>query len=157
MKYYKERVSRLDGYEEERFYSQLRVGTIMRNMEYPWEQTHQELLKAYSMDPMRAEPIKVIIDYYLTVGEWSLAYVYTKFAKVNFHNKNPYPQKLLFVDESLYLWRILEVHSAACFYTGRIDEAKMNFMEMQDIMKKNPNLFSPEDAQKINSNAPFFK
>lgn len=157
LKYYKERVGRMDGYEEERYYAQFRIGTIMRNMEMPWNETHQELLKAYAMDPMRAESIKAIIDYYMMVGEWNLAYLYTKFAKVNFHNKNPYPQKLLFVDESLYIWKILESHSAACFYTGKMDEAKVNFQEMQEIMRKSPQYFSPEDVNKINSNAPFFK
>ena len=36
LKYYKERISRSDGYEEERFYSQFRVGTIMKVLEEPW-------------------------------------------------------------------------------------------------------------------------
>lgn len=157
LKYYRERVARLDGYEEERFYSQYRIGVIMRNLEMPWPEAHSELLKAYSMEPLRAEPIKAIADYYLMIGDWNMAYLYTKFLKVNFHNKNPYPQKLLFVDESLYMWRILEAHSAACFYTNRKEEAKVNFLEMQELVKKHPQSFSPEDVQKINSNAQFFR
>jgi tetratricopeptide (TPR) repeat protein len=157
IKHYKDRVSRTDGYEEERYYSQLRVGSIMRMMEAPWEETHQELLKAYSMDPMRGESIKLIADYYLMVGEWNMAYLYTKFCKVNFHGKNPYPTRLLFIDESFYSWRILEVHAAACYYTGKIDEAKANYAELLDILKKNPKAFNPEDIAKINNNAQFFK
>ena len=117
LKYYRERVGRTDGYAEEIYYSQYRIGTIMRVIEEPWNLTHQELLKAYSMDPLRGESIKTIIDYYLQVGEWSLAYLYTKFAVENFHGKNPYPTRLLFVDESLYNWKFLESHAAACFYT----------------------------------------
>jgi hypothetical protein len=157
MKYYQERVNRTDGYEEERFYSQFRIGTIMRAIESPWRDTHQELLKAYSMDPLRSEPIKAIIDYYLSTGEWNMAYLYTKFAKVNFHGKNPYPTRLLFVDESLYIWRFLEVHVAASFYTGRKDEASANFRELQEMIKKYPQYFTPEDVMKINSNAQFFQ
>ena len=156
LKYYRERVNRSDGYEEERFYSQYRIGTIMRVLEMPWNETHQELLKSYAMDPLRGEPIKSIIDYYLSVGEWHIAYMYSKFAKINFHGKNPYPQKLLFIDSALYSWRILEVHSAACFYTGRKEEAKSTFTELVDMTKKSPELFSPEDLAKINSNAQFF-
>jgi len=156
MKYYKERISRADGYPEETFYSQFRVGTIMRALEEPWHLTMNELLKAYSADPLRAEPIKAIIDYYLSVGEWNNAYIFSKFAKVNFHDKNPYPTRLLFVDESLYLWKILEVHSACCFYTNRKEEAKQNYQEMVKITKEKPELFSPEDIQKIQMNAPFF-
>jgi hypothetical protein len=157
LKYYKERVDRTDGYEEERFYSQFRIGTIKKALELPWTEVHQELLKAYSMDPLRAEPIKAIIDYYLTVGEWNMAYLYTKFAKENFHGRSPYPTRLLFVDESLYLWRILDVHSAACFYVGKKDEAKATYKQLQDIMKNNPQYFTQDEMNKINSNAQFFQ
>jgi len=156
LKYYKERISRNDGYEEERFYSQFRVGTIMKVLEEPWYKVHQEFLKAYSMDPLRAEPIKAIIDYYLNAGEWHMAYLYSKFGKVNFHGKNPYPTRLLFVDESLYTWRFLEVHAAACFYTNRKDEAAATFKELVEIIKKSPQSFTPEDIAKIQSNSQFF-
>jgi glycosyltransferase involved in cell wall biosynthesis len=156
LKYYKERISRPDGYPEEIFYSQFRVGTIMRVLEEPFSQTLNELLKAYSIDPLRAEPIKAIIDHYLSVGEWHNAYLFSKFAKANFHQKNPYPQRLLFVDESLYIWKILEVHAAASFYTGRKDEAKQNFLEMVEISKQQPQYFTPDDLQKIQMNAQFF-
>lgn len=156
MKYYKERVNRNDGYEEERFYSQFRIGTIMRALEEPWYLTKQELLKAFSMDPLRAEPIKVIIDYYLSVGEWNLAYLYTTFAMSNFHNKNPYPTRLLFVDESLYIWRFLEVHAAACFYTNRKDEGKNVYRELLQKIQSTPQYFNPDDMSKIQQNAQFF-
>jgi hypothetical protein len=156
MKYYKERISRADGYPEEIFYSQFRVGTIMRVLEMPFSQTLNELMKAYSMDPLRAEPIKAIIDHYLSVGEWHNAYLFSKFAKVNFHGKNPYPQRLLFVDEALYIWKILEVHAAASFYTGRRDEAKQTFQEMVEISRQQPQYFTPDDMQKIQMNAQFF-
>lgn len=157
MKYYKERVSRNDGYAEEVFYSQFRIGTIMRIMESPWSETHQELLKAYSMDPLRGEPIKAIIDYYLQVGEWNMAYLYTKFAKVHFHGKNPFPQRLLFVDESLYHWKFLEAHAAASFYTNHGDEARANYQEIIRITKTHPQYFNQEDLNKIAMNAQFFK
>lgn len=157
LKYYRERVNRFDGYEEERYYSQFRIGSIMRSLEEPWCDTMQELLKAYAMDPLRAESIKLIIDHYLGNGEWHLAYLYSKFAKANFSGKNPYPTRLLFVDESLYTWRILEVHAAASFYTNRREESAATFKELQDVMKKHPEYFTPEEVAKINSNAQFFK
>jgi glycosyltransferase involved in cell wall biosynthesis len=156
MKYYKERISRTDGYPEEIFYSQFRVGTIMRVLEEPWHLTMNEFLKAYSMDPLRAEPIKAIIDYYLAVGEWHNAYLFSKFAKLNFHQKNPYPQRLLFVDESLYIWKILEVHAAACFYTGRKDEAKQTYQDMVKISREQSQYFTAEDLNKIQMNSQFF-
>lgn len=157
LKYYRERTTRTDGYAEEIYYSQYRVGTIMRSIEEPWNLTHQECLKAYALDPMRGESIKTIIDYYLQVGEWHMAYLYTKFAKVNFHGKNPYPTRLLFVDEALYTWKFLEAHAAACFYTGRQQEAREAYNEILNITRTNPGTFTPDDLKKIEMNGQFFK
>jgi glycosyltransferase involved in cell wall biosynthesis len=156
MKFYKERVSRPDGYPEEIFYAQYRIGTIMRAMEEPWNLSLNELLKAYSFDPLRGEPIKAIIDYYLAVGEWHNAYLFSSFGKKNFHGKNPYPTRLLFVDETLYVWKFLECHAATCFYTNRRDEAKQTYLEMVKISKEQPQYFTPDDLQKIQMNAQFF-
>lgn len=156
LKYYKERVNRTDGYPEEIYYSQFRIGTIMKNLEESWNLTHQELLKAYNIDPMRGESIKIIIDYYLQMNEWNLAYIYSKFAKVNFHGKNPYPNRLLFVDEALYIWKFAEAHAATCFYTGRMDEAKITYAEIVNISKTQPQYFTPEDMAKLQANAQFF-
>jgi len=156
MKYYKERISRMDGYPEEIFYSQFRVGTIMRTLEEPWSKTLNEFLKAYSLDPLRAEPIKAIVDYYLHVGEWHNAYLFSKFLKVNFHQKNPYPQRLLFVDEALYTWKILESHAASCFYTNRRDEGRQSFQELLKISREQPQFFTQDDLNKIQMNAQFF-
>lgn len=157
LKYYKERIARSDGYEEERFYSQFRVGTILRALDEPWFKVHQEFLKAFAMDPLRAEPIKAIIDYYLNCGEWNLAYLYSKFAKESLHGKNPYPTRLLFVDESLYVWRFLEVHAAACFYTGRKEEGAACYKELMSQIQKTPQYFTQEDIMKIQSNSQFFQ
>jgi glycosyltransferase involved in cell wall biosynthesis len=156
MKYYKERVKRNDGYAEENYYSQYRVGTIMRILEEPWNLTHMELLKAYSMDPLRGESIKVIIDYYLQISDWNMAYLYSKFAKSNFHGKNPYPTRLLFVDEAIYVWKFAESHAATCYYTNRMQEAKETFKEIIEISKKQPQYFTAEDLKKIEMNAQFF-
>jgi len=156
MKYYKERVNRTDGYAEEIYYSQFRIGTIMRSLEEPWNLTHQELLKAYNMDPMRGESIKIIIDYYLQMSEWNMAYLYSKFAKLNFHGKNPYPNRLLFVDEALYVWKFAEAHAATCYYTGRMDEAKATYQEIVNISKSHPQYFTPDDFAKLQQNAQFF-
>ena len=156
LKYYRERVSRTDGYAEEIYYAQYRIGTIMRIIEEPWHLTHMELLKAYQIDPLRGESIKVIIDHYLQMGEWNMAYLYSKFAKTTFHGKNPYPTRLLFVDEATYVWKFAEAHAAAAFYTGRMDEAKQTYQEIVNLTKTHPQFFSTDDLNKINMNGQFF-
>jgi glycosyltransferase involved in cell wall biosynthesis len=156
VKYYRERVSRTDGYAEEIYYAQYRIGTIMRILEEPWHLTHMELLKAYQIDPLRGESIKVIIDHYLQMGEWNMAYLYSKFAKNTFHGKNPYPTRLLFVDEATYIWKFAEAHAASSFYTGRMDEAKQTYQEIVNLTKTHTQYFSPDDLNKIQMNGQFF-
>jgi len=156
IKYYRERVSRTDGYAEEIYYAQYRVGSIMRILEEPWHLTHMELLKAYQIDPMRGESIKIIIDHYLQIGDWNMAYLYSKFAKSTFHGKNPYPTRLLFVDEATYVWKFAEAHAAASYYTGRMDEAKQTYQEIVNLTKTHPQYFSADDLNKINMNGQFF-
>lgn len=156
LKYYRERVSRTDGYAEEIYYAQYRIGTIMRIIEEPWHLTHMELLKAYQIDPLRGESIKVIIDHYLQMGDWNMAYLYSKFAKTTFHGKNPYPTRLLFVDEATYVWKFAEAHAAAAFYTGRMDEAKQTYQEIVNLTKTHPQYFSQDDLNKIQMNGQFF-
>ncbi len=156
IKYYRERTQRTDGYAEEIYYAQYRIGTIMRILEEPWHLTHMELLKAYQIDPMRGESIKVIIDYYLQIGDWNMAYLYSKFAKTTFHGKNPYPTRLLFVDEATYIWKFAEAHAAASYYTGRMDEAKQTYHEIVNLTKTHPQYFSQDDLNKIQMNGQFF-
>ena len=90
------------------------------------------------------------------MGEWNMAYLYSKFAKINFHGKNSCPQRLLFVDETLYHWKFLEAHCASCFYTGRKEEGRVAFNEILALTKSNPEYFTPEDLNKININSQFF-
>jgi glycosyltransferase involved in cell wall biosynthesis len=156
LRYYRERTERSDGYPEEVYYSHFRIGTIMRNLEEPWNLTLQECLKAYSVDSSRGESIKTIIDHYLQIGEWSLAYLYSKFAIETFHGKNPYPKRLLFVDEALYTWKFAESHAACCFYTNRKEEAKESFLKILKISKESPQSFNVDDLNKIETNSKFF-
>lgn len=157
IRYYKERAERNDGYAEEIYYSHYRIASIMKTLEEPWKDTMQQCLKAYACDPLRAESIKIIIDHYLQMGEWSLAYLYSKFAIETFHGKSPYPSRLLFVDNILYKWKFLETHAASAFYMNKKDEAKVTYDKLLEIVKSEPNAFTPDELNKIMSNAQFFK
>jgi len=152
LKYYRERASSNDGYHEERFYSQFRVGLIRKILEDKWSDVKTDLLKAYSIDPTRGESIKIIIEHYQKIGEWALANMYSEFAYNKFHNNSPYPNRLLFVDESLYIWRFLELHMNSSFYMKEIEEAQRLAKELMEIVNKNPNYFSDQDKQRIVGN-----
>lgn len=154
LRYYQERVTMMNGFFEEIYYAQLRVGTISMMLDYPWLQCKEELMKAYSIDPLRGESFKPIIEYYQQAGEWEKAYVYSTFAYKNFHDKNPYNTKsrMLFVDESVYVWRFLELHAMSALYTNRKIEAKDLYAKLFRIVQKNPMKFHQTDIQRILNN-----
>ena len=88
-----------------------------------------------------------------------MSYMWTSSAIKSFHNKSPYPKfngdpngRLLFLDESLYLWKFLDLHATSCYYTRRIDEAKECFNELVNIMKAVPEKFSEDDMKRIMTN-----
>lgn len=155
-KYYKERVENPGGYPEERYYAQYRLGLIYKVLDRPWVETKTELLKAYSMDPIRGESIKVIIDHYQQTGDWNMSYLYSSFAISTYHNQNPYPNRLLFVDGSLYNWKFLESHAASCFYTGRNKEGVDCFKQIKSIIDRSPSLFNENDKMRIEMNSKHF-
>lgn len=156
LKYYEERLNISSGYYEERFYAQYRIATIYMRLNRPWEDTLAQLLKAYSIDPMRAEPFKLIIEYYQQIGEWNLSYLYSKFAYNTYHGVNLYPDRVLFVDNTIYQWRFAELYANACYHVGKKEDAKQVYYNLIEINKRMTGLFSPEDTIRINKNSQFF-
>lgn len=156
VKYYDERVKHAGGYHEERYYAQFRIGTIYMRLNRSWEDTEKQLLKAYRIDPKRGESFKYIIEYYQNLGDWHMAYLYAKFAYETYHGVNLYPERVLFVDNTIYAWKFADYYASACFYTGRKREASKVFKELVNIMESNKQYFSQEDIQRIESNKKHF-
>lgn len=156
LKYYSERVDMLGGYSEERYYSQYRIATIMKQLECPWRDIKEAMLKAYAIDPMRGEPIKFITEHYQEMAEWNFAYIYSKMGVSTFHNMNPYPKRILYIDNNYYAWRALDLHATTSFYTGRNPEAKAAFMDLYKIVTNNPELIPTEDLERIKRNKDHF-
>lgn len=159
MHYYKERLAMPSGYKEERYYSQYKLAMCKLKLEYPWIEVKEEFIKAYEMDNLRCESFKLIIEYYNNIQRYDSAYIYSKFCVDNFHGKNPYPKfdkdpngRLLFLDETLYEWKLLEMHFMTCYYSKRIDEAKECLKELKSILKNKPESFVENDVKRINNN-----
>lgn len=152
LNYYRERVSTNDGYPEERYYSQLRIGMIRSMLEDSWSEVQSELLKAYSIDPTRGESIKIIIEHYQQMGEWNLSNLFSEMAYNNFHNKSPYPKRVLFIDSDFHKWRALELHMNSLLYIKNIPEAKKLAKELTEILNKNPQSFKDVDKNRIRNN-----
>ena len=109
--WYRKRVDMKDGFYEERYYAQFMVGICYQLMGKPNNETFFEYMKCSELDTMRAEHILNAIIILQRENMWQTAYTLSLDAVNRYHNKNPYPNRLLFIDEGTYSGKILNVHN----------------------------------------------
>jgi len=150
--YYEEVVKIGHASPEHQFVSQLELGTIQEELQYPWPEIQQAFLKAYAIDPLRGESIKKIIFHYIQAEEWNLAYVFTRFSRAIFFNRNPYPERGLLVDEAFYNWQVLDLHTAVCLKMGKSQEGKAAYEDLFTTTRQHPDYFKEAEVETIRAN-----
>ncbi|HYQ02489.1 MAG TPA: glycosyltransferase family 2 protein [Polyangiaceae bacterium] len=110
---YKKRAAMENGFDEERFMAQLEVGRICLQLEKSEATVLSELLAAYALRPIRAEPLFELARFYRQKGGYAMA---TLFAKAGL--QTPRPDDRLFVVESVYSWRLLDELAVAAHWVG---------------------------------------
>jgi len=110
---YKKRASMEDGWVEEQFMAQLEVGRICVELERTEAEVLGELLGAYNLRPRRAEPLFELARYYRSKKGYAMA---TLFAKAGV--QTPRPSDRLFIDASVYTWRLLDELAVATYWVG---------------------------------------
>jgi glycosyltransferase involved in cell wall biosynthesis len=115
---YQKRVD-MGGWDEETFFSQMRVGLSRELQNKPVELVADALLKSWEMRPNRAEPLYHLSNVYRKHGRLRAAFM------VSFQALSiPKPaQDILFVDNDPYHWGILDeivstAHSVGKFHLG---------------------------------------
>jgi hypothetical protein len=105
----------MGGWEEEQFYSAFRIGMCRGLLNRPWEQIQQAFLEAWELRPTRAEPLYQIARVYRLMNHPRLGYLYAKMAA-----DIPFPSEdILFVQDDVYKWGILDEIGATAFYAGK--------------------------------------
>ena len=114
---YKKRVEQ-GGWNEEVFYSQFRVGLLCGILKEPFEMILKEMMEAYNVRPIRAEPLVEIARLYRMNEKPAAAYPFARLAA-----DIPYPkQDILFISEDIYQFGALDEVGATAFYAGRPHE-----------------------------------
>ena len=110
----------MEGWPEENFVSQYRVGEIAVLLNKPYPEIADVFLKAYEMRPTRgAEPLYRLAVYCRNKNWYAQGYM---FAKTGSHI--PYPTDVLFVEKDIYEWKILDELAIAAYWTERYQESK---------------------------------
>ncbi len=99
---YKQRVL-VEGWIEERFVAQLEVGRLSVRLDKPEHIVLQELLSAYNLRPVRAEPLYELARFFRLKHNYATAHLFAK-AGV----QTPRPDDRLFMVDSVYTWRLLD-------------------------------------------------
>ena len=105
----------MGGWNEEVFYSWMRIGISREMMDKPIEQVINAFMMAYETMPNRVEPF------------WQMSCIYRKhnrprnaFAMACYGLNIPIPQdNILFVDKGNYLWGILDEIAATAAHVGK--------------------------------------
>lgn len=104
-----ERRAEMGGWDEEVFYSLLRVAASMAELGEPWAEVQHSYLKAWEYRPSRAEPLYAIARWYCRQQRYQLGYMFAKRAA-----EIPYPEDdIVFVAADIYHWRALD-EQAVC-------------------------------------------
>lgn len=130
--YYQKRVGMESGFSEERYYSQLMIADLSGNLNKPFSVTLPEYIKAHELDPLRGEGMLNLIIHFQNHGLWNTAYIFGKAAMEAYHEKNPYPQRVLFLHEGTYKHMILDVHAETCRVLGKTSEMS-HYMNLEKI------------------------
>jgi hypothetical protein len=112
--------------------------------------------EANSVDHVRGEAIKSLVQMYHRLHDWENAYVFSLYG-LRYNRNNPYPHRVLFLDKGLYDYEMLELHSLSCFYSNRKEEGSRCYWLMrQQLEQLGPDYLSPDAMKRVASNEQYF-
>jgi|NOAtaT_7_FD_contig_51_1744879_length_5465_multi_4_in_0_out_0_10 glycosyltransferase involved in cell wall biosynthesis len=123
------------GYWEECYFSALMVANLKGQNGHPEEEVLKDFLDCGKYNRHRIEHLMPIISYYQAKKDYETAYIFGLRAMQN-AGKSPFPDSTLFIDESIYLWKVYDLHSISCWYSGRKSESSQVFRKLMDQINK---------------------
>ena len=110
----------INGWEEENFVAQYRAGKVALALNKPYSELLACFLKAYEMRPERgAEPLYQLAVHCRNNNWHTQAYLFAKAGA-----QIAYPSDMLFVENDIYEWRIMDELAIAAYWTGHYQESK---------------------------------
>lgn len=144
IEWYRKRVDMTEGYYEERYFAQLQVGNLMTNLGKLPSEVISEWMVCSELDNLKADHLVNIIEELKGNNFHESAYIFSKYAFERFHQKNPYPQRTLFLNPSVYENQILNLHITNCLTTGRLGDLKQlrGSMNLEEYFKSIPSAWT---------------
>jgi glycosyltransferase involved in cell wall biosynthesis len=119
-KWYERRVE-MGGWDEEVYYSMVRLAESMEKLDWPWLVVQDAFLKAWEFRPTRAEALHAIARRYREDQRYAPGHLFAQRAA-----QTPFPDEdALFVGVEVYVWRALDEQAVCAFWIGKQAEAFM--------------------------------
>ncbi len=110
------RRSTMQAWEEEGWYAQFQVARMLENLGRRAEAI-EAYLKSFERRAQRAEPLCDLARMHRELNAFHLAHLFSSRAR-----DLKRPDDILFVDESVYRWRVLDEYSIACYWINDFAE-----------------------------------
>jgi glycosyltransferase involved in cell wall biosynthesis len=153
IEWYEKRSTMMNGFWEEIYYSLLMVASLKGALQYPIHEIIDAYLKCGKSNIYRAEHLIPVILHYQSVREFDISYMFSSHA-MKYAGKSPFPQSSLFIDPTVYDWRIYDMHALNCYYSGRKDEGIQTFKSLLKAIDKG--LVPADQVQRIQNNKQWF-
>ena len=135
----------MGGWEEEIYIALHEIGRLSAQLGDDDATVTAHFLKAYERRPTRAEPLCSLASILRLRGRPVAAYPFARAA-----NDIPRPNDVLFVDDSVYIWRALDEYAVAASWVGRYKEA---VMANQQLLKRK--MLPESERERIQKNLVF--
>lgn len=110
----------MGGWEEEAWFASYEAAKLKEALNQPPHEVTGAYLDCYQRRPTRAEPLFHLSRYHRCRNEFHLAYlVSSRGAKIALSSD------VLFVNASVYEWRLLEELALSAYYVGEVNEGKL--------------------------------
>jgi len=120
--------ARMTGWDEETFIAALEAGRARLALDHPSQEVEHAMLDAYSCRPTRLEPLYTLTRACRERGDYARGYLFSRVAADHFC----YPQDRLFVERSVYTYRLALEHAACALAIGRVADAVRAFNRVLD-------------------------
>lgn len=133
----------MGGFDEEVYYSLLRVANTLHELGETWPVVQDAYLRAWEHRPTRAEALYAIARHYREEQRYLLGYFFAERAAAI-----PLPdQDVLFVNAEVYTWRALDEQAVCASWIGRLDES---FRLCRQLLRRDD--IPEDDRQRIAGN-----
>ena len=153
IEWYEKRSKMMNGFWEEIYYSLLMIASLKGALQQPVNEIIEAYLKCGKANLHRAEHLVPVILHYQQLQEFDISYIFSSHA-MKVAGKSPFPQSSLFIDPGVYEWRIFDLHSLNCYYSGRKEEGAQAFRQLLKAIDKG--LVPQSEIARIQNNKQWF-